>query len=166
MEHFTDRLETLIHEKLVCYRQLTALLEADRQAILAMDVDSLWRITTKKNEIARQIERLRCKLLEVLDLQGIVHSMEPASFRLSTLVSLLSKTRDRARIEAMKIAIDAQKDEIQGLASENKRYINDYLKVVGDVMSTIVKMSGQDQYAFSGKICEGRESNHFIRAKV
>ena len=166
MEKFTDQIQSLLQEKLACYGQLKSFLEEDLKAILAMDVDSLWCISKKKNKAVRQIESVRCKILDLLNDQGIVHSMDSISFRLSMVGDFFLGNMELAGVEAMVIAINTQKDEIQTLARANNDYISEHLKVIGDMMLTIVKINDQDHYGVSGRISENKESNHFIRAQV
>lgn len=167
MEKFADKIEDLLQEKLICYQQLTDILEKEREVILAMDVGLLWQLSTKKNEMVRSVESLRNRILSLFDEHGIDHAMDLNSFRLSLLFSLVPGVdREKAGIEKAIKAIDAQKDEIQRLAAENKRYVNDYLGVIGDVISTIVKLTGLEQYKSPGRFCESKQSNHFIKAEV
>jgi hypothetical protein len=166
MEKFADQIQTLLQEKLSCYGQLKKLLENDLEAILAVDVDFLWMSAKEKNETAGQIEAIRCAILGLLDEQGIVHSMDSSSFRLSSLGAFILGKFDRAGVEALVIAIDIKKDEIQALAQANNGYVAEHLKVIGDVMSTIVKGKDRDHYGASGRVYGNSESNHFIRARV
>ncbi|MDY0219617.1 MAG: flagellar export chaperone FlgN [Desulfobacterium sp.] len=166
MEKFADQIQVLLQEKLACYGHLKKLLEDDLEAILAMDVDFLWTSAKEKNKTAGQIESVRSKILDLLDDQGVVHSMDTDSFRLSTLGSCVLGKVVRVGVEAMVIAINTRKDEIQALAQANNRYISEHQKVIGDVISTIVKVNDLDHYGGSGRISEKKESNHFIRARV
>ena len=167
MEKFADKIKDLLQEKRAFYAQLTDLLEKEREVIIAMDVDTLWQVTGQKNEIVKGIEALRTRMIHLLDAHDMDHGMNLNTFRLSRLVSLVpGSPREKAGVEAERIAIDGQKDEIQRLASENQRYVGEYLDVIHDVISTIVTLTGNEQYEVPGKLCESKQPNHFIQAEV
>mgnify|MGYP003702400229 CR=1 FL=1 len=167
MEKFADKIKDLLQEKRTCYEQLTELLKREREVIIAMDVDSLWQITGEKNETVKGIEALRSRMINLLDEHGIDHDMNLNSFRLSQLVRLIpGSPKEKADVEAERLSIDGQKDEIQRLASENQRYVGEYLEVIHDVLSTIVTLTGPEQYEIPGKLCESKQPNHFIQAEV
>jgi len=167
MEKFADKVEGLLQEKGACYEQLTDLLKKEREVIMAMDVDALWLITAKKNEIVKAVEVLRTGMINLFDAHDIDHGMDLNSFRLSLLARLVpGSPKEKAGVETARIAIDGQKDEIQRLASDNQRYVGEYLDVIHDVISTIVTLTGQEQYEIPGKLCESKQPNHFIQAEV
>ncbi len=167
MEKFADKVEGLLQEKRACYEQLTDLLKKEREVIVAMDVDNLWLITTKKNEIVKAVEVLRSRMINLFDEHGIDHGMDLNSFRLSLMARLVTgSAKDKAGVETARIAIDGQKDEIQRLASENQRYVGEYLDVIHDVISTIVTLTVPEQYEVPGKLCDSKQPNHFIQAEV
>lgn len=167
MEKFADRIEGLLQEKRGCYEQLVALMNEERAVIIAIDVGALWQITSKKNGIVTEIEALRSKILNEFDAHGIDHGLNLNTFRLSLLLRQVpGSPKERAGIEAVRMAIDALKDEIQQLASVNKSYVQEYLTVIDDVIYTMVTLTGQEQYEVPGKLCESTNSNHFIQAEV
>ena len=167
MEKFADRVELLLQKKLAGYLALTELLTEERTAIVDMDIASLWEAATRKKELTRTIESIRNSILHLFDEKGIDHAMDLGSFRLSLLSPLVpGAAREKVGIETARLAIDEQKDEIQRLASENQRYVGDYMGVIDDVISTLIHLTGQEQYQFSGKLCQSEQSNHFIQAEV
>lgn len=167
MEKIADTFKNLLQEKHACYVQLTSLLGKEREAIITMDVDTLWQITAEKNAIVKAVEALRLRMIHLFDAHGIDHGMDLDSFRLSVLTSLVpGPASQRVEIETVRVAIDGQKNEIQRLAPENKRCVGEYLAAIQEVISTIVRLTGQEQYAISGKLCESKQPNRFIRVEV
>lgn len=151
METFAYNIENLLQKKLGIYSELTSLLEAETGYIVKMDVNSLWAASTRKKELASDIEKLRHSIIFLLDDKQIDHGMDMRTFDLDRLVKILPlASRIKADIEMIKIAIDGKKNEIRQLASSNRRYINEYLGVIDGVLSTITGNSSQQSYAKRG----------------
>ena len=167
MERIADKINDLLQEKRICYEQLIDLLKKEREVIIAMDVDTLWQVSAKKNERVRGIEVLRGRMLNLLDTHNIAHDMHLNSFRLSLLINLIpGSAKEKSKLDFARIAIDGQKNEIHLLALENQRYVSEYLEVIHDVITSIVTVTGQEQYEALGKLCESKQANHFIKAEV
>jgi flagellar biosynthesis/type III secretory pathway chaperone len=67
-----SQIECLFQEKLLLYRDLLEVLKQERKRILDTDVDSLWEISRKKQEIAGKIEGLRREVFFLSSAKDIV----------------------------------------------------------------------------------------------
>ena len=56
MENFTPDIEDMLNEKFALYKQLNALLKEEREFIVNIDVDSLWKSSEKKRKITQKIQ--------------------------------------------------------------------------------------------------------------
>ncbi len=167
MEKFAYKIEDLLQEKLLHYTELTDILQKERSFIKGMDLDALWDASKRKKEICGTIEQLRVNILYLLDQEKIVHNLDIESFRLSHLIDLLpGPGRMKSGLKKIRAAIDAKKDELHRLASENQAYVQDYLSVIDDVISTVVEPPGHDRYSGSGTVYSGAETKRLIRAEV
>ncbi|MCG8529313.1 MAG: flagellar protein FlgN, partial [Desulfovibrionales bacterium] len=59
MEDRVQVIEGMIRQKLELYRQLNTIMEKERDYIVDMDVDSLWKSSEEKKKISRRITFLR-----------------------------------------------------------------------------------------------------------
>ncbi|MBF0390610.1 MAG: flagellar export chaperone FlgN [Desulfamplus sp.] len=148
---FAYNIEKLLQKKLAVYNELTALLESEKNYIVKMDVNSLWSASTRKKELASDIERVRNSIIFLLNEQNIEHGMDSKSFDVAALIKALPiSDKERANLEMLKIAIEGKKGELRQLASLNKKYIQDYLGVIDGVISTITGGAKQQSYGRRG----------------
>lgn len=167
MENFTARIESLLNEKLSLYREMNDLLKEEQDLIVKIDVDSLWKTAEKKRVVSEQIQDIRQKLLDIIEAKFNIQDLDAASFSLSYYVRKLPVPNDlKYRIKQMKIAIDAEKNEIAQTAKDNKKYVQDYLLVIDDIMSVFADSSKQAQYRQSGTMAGTKRSNCLIHAEV
>jgi len=152
METFAYNIEKLLQKKLKIYSELASLMEAETGYIVKMDVNSLWRASTRKKELASEIERLRNSIIFLLSEKQIDHgAMEVRNFDVSHLISILPlSSRNKAELEMVKIAIEGKKNEIRQTASSNRKYIQEYLGVIDGVISTITGNVKQHSYGRRG----------------
>ena len=65
MKAFGLTIETLFHEKILLYGELLDVLEQEKKSITEIDIESLWEISEKKQQIALRIENIR-KMIRVI----------------------------------------------------------------------------------------------------
>lgn len=148
---FAYNIEKLLKKKLSIYSELTSLLEAETSYIVKMDVNSLWSASTRKKELASDIEKLRNSIVFLLDEQQIDHGIDSKRFDLAALIRTLAlPARVKADLEMIKIAIEREKIQIRQIASSNRKYIQDYLGVIEGVLSTITGDSKHHSYGRRG----------------
>jgi hypothetical protein len=148
---FAYNIEKLLQKKLAIYSELTSLLEAETDYIVKMDVNSLWSASTRKKELASDIEKVRNSILFLLDEQKIEHGTDLRTFNIVNIIKNLPlSARIKADLEMIKIAIENKKSQIRQIASSNRKYIQDYLGVIDGVISTITGGSKQQSYGKRG----------------
>lgn len=167
MEKIADSIETLLQKKLASYQALTELLTQEREAIVDMDVASLWEASDRKKEIAKNIESLRNSILYLFDQQGIEHSMEVLSFSLAQLMSLVSFSKpEKAALSALKFAIDKEKAEVARLSMENQTHVQERLKVIEGLVATLLPVPDDNCYGWTGAGGLPNKANCFISQEV
>ncbi|MBF0303483.1 MAG: flagellar export chaperone FlgN [Desulfamplus sp.] len=148
---FAYNIEKLLQKKLAIYTELTSLLESETNYIVKMDVNSLWSASTRKKELATDIERVRNSIIFLCNEEEIDHGMDLKKFDLANLIKIMPlSARVKADLEIIKIAIEGKKREIRQIASSNRKYINDYLGVIDGVISTITGGSKNQSYSKKG----------------
>lgn len=168
MEGFTCRLESLLREKLSCYRQLSAVFEAERGHIVAMEVDALWRTAEDKKQLAAKIDQIRERILSLLNEtfrdQG---DMDSKTFTLAFILQQLPlPEREKAGLKRLKHDIDTQKKQVAQTANLNRAYVNNYLSVIDDIMAVAVKKPNRTQYTGYGNVVQAGQQHRLIRAEV
>lgn len=167
MENFTPEIEKKLNEKLFLYRELNDLLKEERDSIVKIDVDSLWKTAQEKRRISDQIQTIREDILSLMERQMGVENLDINSFSLSMLIRTLPIPSDqKMRFRQIKLAIDAEKDELKQAAQDNKKYVQEYLMVIDDIMSVVVDNSKEAQYSHAGNLSGAKNSNCLIHAEV
>ncbi len=148
---FAYNIEKVLQKKLAIYTELTSLLESETDYIVKMDVNSLWSVSTRKKELASDIERVRNSIIFLLDEQQIDHGMDMRTFNLEKIIKLLPlSAKEKASLEMIKISIEGKRNQIRQIASSNRKYIQDYLGVIDGVISTITGGSKNQSYGIRG----------------
>ena len=167
MENFTPDIEDMLNEKFALYKQLNALLKEEREFIVNIDVDSLWKSSEQKRKITQKIQGLREKILYHLEEKFGTNDMDIRSFSVSYLIRTIPMPKKlKTRLGKIKLAIENEKNELAQVAAENKKYVQEYLSVIDDIMSVAVDNSSQAQYNLSGTMPGTKNSNCFIHAQV
>ena len=167
MENFTPDIEDMLDEKLGLYKQLNAILTQEREFIVNIDVNSLWKSSEQKKKIAQKIQGLREKILYLLEEKFGTNDMDIRSFSVSYLIRTIPVPKDlKIKLGKIKIAIENEKNELVQKASDNKKYVQEYLLVIDDIMSVAVDNSKQAQYDLSGAMPGTKNPNCLIHAEA
>ena len=161
-----DTIEELFHEKILLYRDLIECLEQEKRSIVETDVDSLWRVSDKKQAIAVKIEDVRKRILESLDNAGIDHTMEISTFNSSNVVSLLPEENAK-QIRMVDVTLIRLKEEIKGMVKANKSFVEEYLSVLDELIGIITNTDQSGQVYDSNQYYEGQgKTNLFLHKEV
>ncbi len=167
MEKIAGNISGLLEDTLGLYQELRHLLEAEKEYIVQMDVQKLWKATDKKKHLANSLETIIEKILGQAKQYASHLEMTVASFQVREVVSALPLTiRVKSKLKNLGNKIDACKHEIFLLANENKRYITESLSIIDGIFSTVVRPSGQEQYSQSGRILSSNNGTCLINAEV
>lgn len=167
MEKFTPELEKLLEEKLGLYKDLNRILSQERDYILNINVDALWKTSEKKKKTANKIQALRARIMQYFENRFSSQGMNNKTFSLSYLVRILPiKNEQKTGLRTLKLAIENEKNEVSRLADENKSFVREYLGVIDDIMSVAVNNSMNSHYDLSGTLPSRRKANSLIHAQV
>jgi len=172
VEIFAHKIEHLLKEKLSFYYKLADILKQEKKFILNINVDSLWKVSSKKKNIVELIEKLRKKILYLFDEKKIDHEMNIKTFNLSELIALVPlHGGKKTNLRYLKIKLDGIKQEITLLAKENKNFINEYFCIVDDLVTTIINEADKDSCkSVYGNFCSNKinkpRQNFLFKAKV
>ncbi len=158
MEMVYDRLTALLTEKLSWYQSLESLLESETDVIRQMDLDGLWQLAGRKNEILTAIQALVATLQEQFSVQEI---------EFADIVDAVAKTTDqKTRLKTLKTDLNISRENIARHAAENSRYIREYSGVIDGVFATVMKSGQSRQYGAPGKSFPDRPASRLFYAEV
>ena len=167
MEKFAYKLENLFQEKFFLYKELKKVLEKEKDYIVEIDVDSLWKMTDRKNQIASEIEQIRGRILSLVEENKIPLDMGLKPFNLSHVVNCLPfPAKIKSDLKKVKVKLDIIKEDLASLASENKRYTNEYLSVIDGIFATITGSESRELYTNAGMVLKDKTEKYLIRAEV
>jgi len=167
MENEMRRLEEIFETKIMLYKDLSSLLEKEKACLPSGDVEMLWSLSEKKHAVITQIAEYRMKILGILCEAGISHNMNATTFKLSTLLELLPSDKThllrRYNVPLMKI-----KDQINFMARANRRYVEEYLEILDDMIG-IFTSAGKQAPVYGRTTTSGpkkEKTNLFIHQEV
>ena len=167
MEDFTPDIENMLEEKLGLYKKLNLLLKEEREFIINIDVDSLWKVSELKIKTIEKIQGVKENILFYLNEKFNLDDIDIKSFSISYFLRTIPVPGNlKKRFSKIKLAIENEKNELAQVASENRKFVQEYLGVIDDIMSVVVDNSRQAQYDLSGTMSETKNPNRLIHAQV
>jgi hypothetical protein len=167
MEKITLAIEKCLYEKLELYRQLNQLLIDERQAIVDINVDALWKNAQIKRELTDNIHAIREELLTLARRTCGMTDMEAGSFSMTYyLRSILLPPDEKQQLRKLKLAIEEEKNQLAQAAADNKKYVNEYLSVIDEIMAAAADNSGNAQYTNKGSLPGSKAQRCLIHAEV
>jgi hypothetical protein len=132
MEAFTvDSMEKLFYKKIMLYNDLLHSFEEERRSLISIDLNKLWGLSKKKDEICAQIKSIRQEMSVAVDLKN-----EQDSFNLNQVMDLIpGKYTDK--FKKLYLRILKLKGEIEILRKQNILYIDDSLEFLDEMISII-----------------------------
>lgn len=168
MEDFTDQMTDMLHEKLACYRQLSTVVNEERDHIVSMAVDALWKTAEQKKQLAARIEQIREKILTLLETTfPDAVDMNTRTFSLGLLIRSLPLAEvTKKGLKTLKQDIECEKRRVAELASQNRGYVSKYLTAIDDIMSIVTDNRKERRYTDYGHLANNRKSNCLFSAEV
>jgi len=165
MEISGSKLENLFHEKLFLYRDLLEILKKEREYILATDVDSLWWVSKKKQEIAEKIEGLRREVLAILAEGSIEHHMDDSSFQMSRILPFVPEEIGLG-LKKLNLSLTALKSEIKNRVKENKHLVEECLEVLDELIGIIAGAGRKESVYDNGRPAAKIKTNLLLHKEV
>lgn len=161
MEKVAAEIKKLCEEKLRICQSILDILNKEKEIIRKMDMDSLWRLSSEKNEHATAIEALRRRIINVLKESGTASSPVATPFRLSEIILLLPW---ETRPELLKTAsrIEKVKTEIQVTGTGNRVFINEYLSAFNEIIEIFTTGGGNRLYGKDRHYFQDNSASSFL----
>lgn len=123
--------EKLFYKKIMLYNDLLQYLEEERESLISIDLDKLWRISKEKENICSEIASTRQEIIST------VNSKEDLkSFNLNRIMEFIPG-KFKAEFQKLYLRILKMKSEIEVLRIKNMTFIDDSLQFMDDIISII-----------------------------
>jgi hypothetical protein len=125
-------LEKLFYRKIMLYNDLLHYFKKERESLMNIDLDELWRISKEKEDICSEIKSTRQEILSTIADPKI----DKTSFRLRQMLDLIPK-ENRAKFQELYRTLINLKSEVDVLRKENMAFIDDSLQFLDEMISII-----------------------------
>ena len=153
-------IETLFQEKILLYRDLLDVLEQEKKSITEIDIEDLWEISEKKQQIAAKIENIRKETVHILRSANPSLTSENDEFEISQILSVVSP-ETAERLKKSHVTLISLKDRIQVLLSQNKRFVGEYLNVLDELIG-IITDTGNSGEIYGKNRYSGKFDSHLL----
>ena len=143
MDTHIEAIRDLFYEKILLYRELVENLQAERSFLAKAEIDALWKVSAKKQELVSAIEDARGKVLKILSGMSITHEMTVSTFSLSRVVSHMSGV-ERRLLRKPHLTLVGLKAQTRQLSAENKAFIEESLEFLDEIMGVIAGAGNSD----------------------
>ena len=167
MEKFACEVGEVLEEKLFLFKELKNIFQKEKDCIVDIDIESLWKTIEQKKKTGSKIALLREKILIMFEEISIQIDMNFATFSLSKAIKKIPVSDAiKSSLLKLKTKIEIEQDEIKAIAHTNSKHVNAYLLVIDDVFSTIMNVTDESQYKNSGAVPVRKKGNCLIRQEV
>jgi len=126
-------IERLLHKKVILYKALLLCFKKERESLIDIDLDRLWRVSGEKDNIVSKIESIRGEIVSVFKLEP-----DQKTFKVYQVLHLnLIPRRMKPKFEKLVRMLFRLKYEIKALREENMALINESLQFLDEMISVI-----------------------------
>ncbi len=125
-----EEIKTLFHRKIMLYDDLLHSLREERDSLIQIDLDALWRISKEKEKICLKIASIRQEIIS-----GLSMSKEK-NFSLNGVMESIPR-EFKSSFHKLILRLIKLKREIDVLRKENMIYINDSLQFLDEMISIL-----------------------------
>ena len=139
----------ILEKKTDLYLKLLDALEEEKEILKKSELDALWRMNSTKNEIASDIEKIRKETADFLDMEGVKHKLNLKKFNLDEFTVLFKNSEEYGHISNCAEELKIIKLKVYNLQSVNRQFVEEYLGMLGDLVSVIVQCGSNKSYGKS-----------------
>ena len=130
-EMIIQSIEKLFYEKILLYNDLLHCFMNERESLINIDLDKLWRISVEKEEICAKIKSVRQEIISAID------SGTDQKYLDLNLTSGIIPEQNGAKFQKLNRTLIKLKSEIEVMRKENMTYINESLHFLDEMISII-----------------------------
>ncbi len=132
MEHIDfQSIEELIYNKILLYDDLLHCFMEERDSLININLDKLWRISKEKTEICSKIENIRLEIISTVSKDA-----NRKEFDLNSIPDLAPLER-KPKFHKLFIRLIRLKTEIDALRKENMSFMDESLRFLDEMVSII-----------------------------
>ena len=154
-EPIASLIEKMFYRKIMLYNDLLNNFYKERESLININLDRLWRISTEKEEICTKIESVRVKILSAVN-----QNNDHKSFNLKQIIDLIPLIY-RERFQKLYLRLIKLKGEIDVVRKENMIFIEDSLQFL-DEMISIIANETKSKFTYNDKCNFDKSSSHFF----
>jgi len=153
-------IEKLFFKKIMLYNDLLHYLKEERESLISINLDKLWRISKKKEEACADIESTKKGIISALSLKE-----DQKTFNLNRIMEFIPE-KSKTEFQNLYLRILKIKGEIEVLRIQNMTFIDDSLNFM-DEMISIITGEAESRIIYNDK-CRFRKSgpNLFLSREV
>ena len=133
-----DMIEKFFYKKIMLYNDLLHCFEAERKALINIDINELWKLSKEKDELCDKIKSIRMAIMD-----AVQPSDDQTSFHLNRIMDAIPK-KQKDKFEKLYLRILKIKGEIEILRKQNILYIDDSLKFMDEMISILTGETESD----------------------
>lgn len=122
--------ENLLHQKILLYSDLLHCFKQERESLIQVDLDELWRVSKEKEETGQKISGLRQEIMSVL------FPERKKKFSMDAIMRSMPKVH-RVKFHQLWLRLIKLKSEIEGLRRDNVTYLNDSISFLDEMISIL-----------------------------
>ena len=131
-------IQEMVEKKILLYHDLLRCFQEERTALIQVDVEALWHISSEKDALCSKIALLR---KDITAAAAPWIKLDP--FDLNVLLPVIPKTHFSLLSKSGQVLIRLKK-EIQELRRHNMVFMNDSLQFLDDMMAIISRAGRSD----------------------
>ncbi len=124
-------IEELFFKKIMLYDDLLHCFKAERESLIGINLDKLWKISKEKETICANINTVRQKIMAAVDLQRDLND-----FDLSRIMDLIPR-EFKAEFQKLYLRLIKLKSEIEIMRKENVVFVDDSLQFLDEIIAII-----------------------------
>ncbi|GAB6094300.1 hypothetical protein JCM14469_05520 [Desulfatiferula olefinivorans] len=144
MEHVILEIERLYQEKVRLFDEVLSVVRDERETIIRADIGSLWTFTRRKQELADAIEAIRNNIMETAVSGGLLEEGQAGTYSFSRLIAAIPGS-GKANLLHYRSALYTIKNTIVAMARENRRFLEESMKTVEDLVQIIIRNCERDE---------------------
>ncbi|MDY7037218.1 MAG: flagellar export chaperone FlgN [Thermodesulfobacteriota bacterium] len=135
-EVIIQSIEKLFYEKILLYNDLLLCFMNEREALINIDLDKLWRISIEKEETCAKIKSVKQEIISAMNSETDQNHLD------LNLTSEIIPKKKRVNFQKLNRTLIKLKSEIEVMRKENMIHINESLHFLDEMISII---TGEDQ---------------------
>lgn len=124
-------IEKLICDKILLYNDLLHCFMEERDSLINIDLDKLWRISEEKEEICSKIDSIRQEIISAANPSADQETFDP-----NQILGMIPR-ENKPKFRQLYQTLIRLNDEVQALRKENMLFVNDSLNFLDEMISII-----------------------------